>query len=95
MNPIPSPSCHVPVLSQEVLHWLDPHSGQVFADGTLGGGGHTRLLAEYVGPQGSVISVDADPEAIRRAEQNLCGAASLDCPGQLCRTSRDSKIRGL
>ncbi len=73
MKPIPSDSCHVPVLAQEVLEWLDPQPGQVFADGTLGGGGHTRALAEHVGPQGGVISVDDDPDAIRRAEVHLAG----------------------
>ena len=36
---------HVPVLPAEVLEWLDPQPGQVIVDGTLGGGGHTRLMA--------------------------------------------------
>ena len=39
---------HVPVLPQEVLQWLAPQPGQIIVDGTLGGGGHTRLLAERV-----------------------------------------------
>ena len=37
---------HVPVLLDEVLDWLMPQPGQVLADGTLGGGGHTGRLAE-------------------------------------------------
>jgi 16S rRNA (cytosine1402-N4)-methyltransferase len=37
---------HVPVLPREVIEWLDPRPGQVIVDGTLGGGGHTRLIAE-------------------------------------------------
>jgi 16S rRNA (cytosine1402-N4)-methyltransferase len=37
---------HVSVLPREVLHWLDPQPGQIVVDGTLGGGGHTRLIAE-------------------------------------------------
>ena len=48
----PQPTHHIPVLSQEVVHWLDPRPGQVLVDGTLGGGGHTRLLAERVGSEG-------------------------------------------
>lgn len=41
-------SRHVPVLAREVLAWLDPQPGQILVDGTLGGGGHARLLAERV-----------------------------------------------
>lgn len=37
---------HVPVLPQEVLTWLEPRPGQILVDGTLGSGGHTRLIAE-------------------------------------------------
>jgi 16S rRNA (cytosine1402-N4)-methyltransferase len=60
---------HVPVMAQEVLEWLRPQAGQTFVDGTLGGGGHTRLLAEAVGPAGLVIALDRDPGAIERADQ--------------------------
>jgi 16S rRNA (cytosine1402-N4)-methyltransferase len=37
---------HIPVLAREVVDWLNPQPGQVIVDGTLGGGGHTRLIAE-------------------------------------------------
>lgn len=62
---------HVPVMAQEVLEWLRPVAGQTFVDGTLGGGGHTRLLASAVGSTGSVIALDRDPVAINRAEEEL------------------------
>ncbi len=64
---------HVPVLAQEVLAALDVHTGDVVADGTLGGGGHTRLLAERVGPSGCVVAVDRDPAVLIRAERALDG----------------------
>jgi 16S rRNA (cytosine1402-N4)-methyltransferase len=64
---------HVPVMAQEVLEWLRPAAGQTFVDGTLGGGGHTRLLAEAVGPTGLVISLDRDPIAVDRATEELQG----------------------
>jgi 16S rRNA (cytosine1402-N4)-methyltransferase len=64
---------HIPVLVDEVIEHLQPHPGGVLVDGTLGGGGHTRALAERVGPSGRVIAVDLDPEAVRRAEQTLAG----------------------
>jgi 16S rRNA (cytosine1402-N4)-methyltransferase len=68
-----TPTVHVPVLADEVLHWLAPQAGDVVVDGTLGGGGHTRLLAQAVGDRGTVISLDRDPKAIAAAEQSLAG----------------------
>jgi 16S rRNA (cytosine1402-N4)-methyltransferase len=64
---------HVPVLLDDVLQWLGPLPGGVFVDGTLGGGGHTRAIADRVGPTGVVISLDRDPAAIDAARKNLAG----------------------
>lgn len=64
-------SIHVPVMPAEVLAWLDPQPGGTFLDGTLGGGGHTRLLAEAVGEQGTVIGLDRDAQAVQRARETL------------------------
>ncbi len=60
-------SSHIPVLADEVLAWLAPRPGSVLVDGTLGGGGHTRLLAQQVGGAGRVIGLDRDPEVIQAA----------------------------
>lgn len=67
------PTIHIPVMPREVLEFLAPQPGETFIDGTLGGAGHTRLLAEAVGPEGQVISFDRDPRAIDEAEQVLRG----------------------
>lgn len=67
------PTVHIPVLPSEVIHSLAPQSGQTHVDGTLGGGGHARLLAAAVGSDGRIVAVDRDPEAIRRAEITLAG----------------------
>src|SRR5688572_13170554 len=66
-------SVHIPVLLNEIIEHLAPREGGVFVDGTLGGGGHTRALAERVGPQGRVIALDRDPAALAAAETNLQG----------------------
>jgi 16S rRNA (cytosine1402-N4)-methyltransferase len=66
-------SLHIPVLATEVLDWLNPQPGQVWVDGTLGGGGHTRLLAERVGPEGTIVALDRDPDAVAAAETELRG----------------------
>jgi 16S rRNA (cytosine1402-N4)-methyltransferase len=65
------PTQHVPVLADEVIAWLQPMPGQTVVDGTLGGGGHTRLLASAVGESGAVIAIDRDPIPVERAAREL------------------------
>jgi 16S rRNA (cytosine1402-N4)-methyltransferase len=77
-------SIHVPVLAAEVLDWLNPQPGQTVVDGTLGGGGHTRLLAERVGSTGRVIALDRDPAALARAESELSGLPVLIAHSNFC-----------
>ena len=66
-------SVHVPVLADEVIHWLNPQPGETFIDGTLGGGGHARQLAERVKPDGRVIALDRDPRAVQVAKEHFAG----------------------
>lgn len=66
-------SVHTSVLPAEVIAFLAVEPGMRVVDGTLGGGGHTRLLAEAVGPTGQVIAIDRDPAAIDRGARELAG----------------------
>jgi 16S rRNA (cytosine1402-N4)-methyltransferase len=66
-------SVHTSVLPAEVMSYLAVEPGMRVVDGTLGGGGHARLLAEAVGPQGLVIGIDRDPSAIERGARELAG----------------------
>lgn len=68
-----SDTIHIPVMPAESIEHLQPQPGSLLLDGTLGGGGHTRLLAERVEPDGRVIGIDRDPAAIERAETALRG----------------------
>ena len=70
---IPPRSEHVPVMVDEVLAGLAPRPGQTFVDGTLGGGGHTRAIAEQVGSGGLVVALDRDPAAVEAAAASLAG----------------------
>lgn len=69
----PEPARHRPVLPREVLTLLDPKPGETWVDATVGAGGHTRLLAERVGPAGRVIGLDQDPTMLDRARGRLEG----------------------
>jgi 16S rRNA (cytosine1402-N4)-methyltransferase len=64
---------HVAVMPVEVLSLLAPEPGQVFVDATLGAGGHARLLAERLAPEGRVIALDRDPTMIETARPGLEG----------------------
>jgi 16S rRNA (cytosine1402-N4)-methyltransferase len=57
---------HVPVLATELIDLLDPHPGETAVDCTFGGGGHARLVAERVGPSGTLDAIDRDPAANER-----------------------------
>lgn len=63
-------SFHEPVLSSEVLHWMDPSGSGLYLDGTVGGGGHAGLLLASC-RRCRVIAVDRDPEALAVAESTL------------------------
>src|SRR6516162_5716439 len=59
---------HQPVLLEETIRALQPASGKIFFDGTVGGAGHTRALLEK---GASVIACDQDPDAISEAAHRL------------------------
>ncbi|MBQ5950780.1 MAG: 16S rRNA (cytosine(1402)-N(4))-methyltransferase RsmH [Lachnospiraceae bacterium] len=61
---------HKPVLLREVLTGLDIRPDGVYADGTLGGGGHAEAILERI-PNGTYIAVDQDPEALAAATARL------------------------
>ncbi len=62
---------HIPVLLDEVTQYLHPQKREIFVDGTLGGGGHAKEILRRIGPQGRLIGIDQDPEAIEFAQKTL------------------------
>lgn len=64
---------HASVLPAESLTLLDPRSGETWVDCTVGAGGHTRLIAERVGPTGRVLGLDQDPTMLALARPRLEG----------------------
>lgn len=70
-----APTRHVPVLPVEVVEWLAPQPGQTLVDGTLGGGGHTALLADRVSPGGRILALDRDRAAVAAAQRRFANEA--------------------
>lgn len=66
-------SSHVPVLAKEATALLLPKKGSTVLDGTLGHGGHGALLGEAIGPEGTLIGLELDRDALQVAEENLKG----------------------
>lgn len=60
---------HIPVLAAEAIALLDPQPGETVVDCTFGAGGHSRLLADRIGPTGLLIAIDRDPDAERHYEE--------------------------
>ncbi len=60
---------HVPVLANELVAVLDPRAGEVAVDATFGAGGHSREIAEKLGPDGLLVAIDRDPEARERYDE--------------------------
>jgi 16S rRNA (cytosine1402-N4)-methyltransferase len=62
---------HVPVLTEEVMKFLDPRSGDNFIDCTLGDGGHAAAILHRTAPDGKVLGFDLDSEAVKVVRKNL------------------------
>jgi 16S rRNA (cytosine1402-N4)-methyltransferase len=62
---------HQPVLYQEIIHVLSPQRGGKYVDATLGAGGHAWGILEASEPDGRLIGLDVDPQALDLARQKL------------------------
>ena len=62
---------HIPVLCDKVIDFLSPKSEGVYIDGTVGLGGHSAAILETSAPNGRVIGIDLDVEALSIAESRL------------------------
>ena len=62
---------HQRVLYQEIIHALQPQNGGRYVDGTLGAGGHARGILEASAPDGQLLGLDVDPQALALARKTL------------------------
>lgn len=62
---------HIPVMVEEVMNYLNPHSPFTYLDCTLGTGGHSIEILKRSSPYGKIIGIDKDKESIDMAEKRL------------------------
>lgn len=62
---------HVPVLFKESIEYLNLKPGGIYVDGTLGGAGHSAEIARRIQPDGKLIGIDQDKNAIEAASKRL------------------------
>lgn len=62
---------HIPVMLSEVVHYLNCKPGKIYADCTLGGSGHASAILEKIIPDGILIGIDQDIDAIKNAKKKL------------------------
>ena len=64
---------HVPVLYEEAMEYLNIRPDGIYADGTLGGAGHSQGICGRLDERGTLIGIDRDSEAISAAKERLRG----------------------
>jgi 16S rRNA (cytosine1402-N4)-methyltransferase len=68
---------HTPVLAAEALAGLALEAGGYYVDATFGRGGHTALILQALGPEGCVLALDRDPEAIAAGRHRFADEVRL------------------
>lgn len=90
---------HIPVLYQEIIHALQPRRGCFYVDGTVGAGGHAEGILIASQPDGQLLGLDVDPQALSLAKDRLevfgerailIHASYVTLSEQLHRLGRDS-----
>lgn len=62
---------HVPVMLSEAVEALGLRADGKYVDGTAGGGGHAAVIAGQLGPQGRLLALDRDRDAVDRVRVRL------------------------
>lgn len=62
---------HQPVLYQEIIHAIQPQQGGLYVDGTVGAGGHAWGILQASSPDGRLLGLDLDPQALALAQERL------------------------
>jgi 16S rRNA (cytosine1402-N4)-methyltransferase len=94
---------HQPVLYHEIILALQPKNKGLYVDGTLGAGGHARGILEACAPDGRLLGLDVDPQALALARKTLAPygerarliQASYDSLSEILQDIRWEKVDGI
>ena len=70
-NDMDHQTVHIPVMSKEVMDFLNLKPGAIVVDGTVGTAGHSRMIAESISPGGQLIGIDRDGHSLAVAAERL------------------------
>jgi 16S rRNA (cytosine1402-N4)-methyltransferase len=62
---------HIPVMLSEAMGVLNPRSGGIYVDATVGTGGHSEEILKFISSEGRLIGIDRDIEALKMAQKRL------------------------
>lgn len=86
---------HQPVLYQDIIHALQPHREGKYVDGTVGAGGHASGILEASRPNGQLLGLDVDPQALALARTRLAPFGPRAILIQASYTSLTVQLTGL
>ncbi len=86
---------HQPVLYKDIIHAIQPHSEGKYVDGTVGAGGHAHGILEASHPNGQLLGLDVDPQALGLARERLVPFGSRATLIQASYTTLASQLTGL
>ena len=96
-------TAHVPVMLDEVLAALDVRPGGRYVDCTLGGGGHAEAILERSQPGGTLVGIDANPDAVALGRERLARfgdsfravEGNFRDVGEICRQMQFAPVNGV
>ncbi len=86
---------HKPVLLAETIQLLNVQPRGIYVDATLGSGGHTREILNRLGPEGRVVGIDRDQEALERVERDLRDPRLLTLHTSFSRMAKALREKGI
>jgi 16S rRNA (cytosine1402-N4)-methyltransferase len=72
---------HIPIMVDEILTGLRIKPDGVYIDGTCGGAGHSKAIAEKLSPEGLLIAIDRDPDALAVSSERLAPYPAITAKG--------------
>ena len=88
---------HIPILAQTIKELLITDKEGLYIDGTLGLGGHTKILLSSLGPKGRVFGFDKDEKAISMAKENVADDRLITFNlsySEVAKVLKEQKIKG-